>query len=139
MPPPPTKNVNEIRDLPDQFMFMFLQRTFPTGTIIAYEKVPIVWKRNHRESKTTRPDFYIKTPNGHEFLIEGATSKRRKGKQDPKKWQKRIVRNGAPGRRLYVYYRDNLEAIQKHHPDLKFFNEDGRVNASEAIFGADKV
>lgn len=139
LPPPPTRSIDEIRNLPDKYMFLFLQRTFLPGTIIAYEKVPVVWIRNHREQKTTWPDFYVKTPNGHEFLIEITTSKRREGKKDPKKWQKRIARNGSPDIKLYVYYGDNLAAIQKHHPDLKFFNKNGTVNTSEAIFNASMV
>ncbi len=128
LPPPPTRSIDEIRDPVDKYFFIFLQRIFPKGTIIAYEKVPIDWDRKDRKRKTTKPDFYVKTPNGHGLFIEVTTSKRRKGKRDPKKWQKRIVRNGAPEIKFYVYYRDNLKTIQKYHPDLEFFREDGSAN-----------
>lgn len=136
LPPPATKSIDEIHYVPDKYMFLFLQRTLPEGSLIAYEKALVIWDRPRRKTKVTKPDFYTLTPDGRETLIESTTSRRRKGKQDPKKWAKRIVRNGVPGRRLYVYYRDNLEAIQRHHPDLEFFKEDGKVNTSGTIFDA---
>jgi hypothetical protein len=123
LPPTPTLSENEILLRAERLYFIYLCRTRPKETLIAYEKVALIEeRRKHNKRKKTVPDFYVLEPNNHQDFIEITTSKRREGKKDPKRKQKAIARNA--GEVLTVVYGEDLRAIQAEYPDLVFFNNE---------------
>ena len=69
----------------------------------------------------TLPDFRIENTRTGRIIYVEITTMRRNGEKDVKEKQRRVM-STQEGVLYVVLYRDNLEKIQRKHPEYNFFN-----------------
>jgi hypothetical protein len=116
-----TSNICEINGVAEQQFFLLLKDKLPYDTQIIYEDRFFKQKSNGKEEGTV-PDFHIIKPDGKEYFIEITTQIMRSNGDDPKRKQKEIMSKTSPTKKYVVLYREHLENIQRHYPEILFFN-----------------
>lgn len=69
----------------------------------------------------TLPDFLITRHDGRKIFVEITKSKRRKSYNNLKRKQRNIMEISAPNDKYVVLSRENLESIQRAHPEINLY------------------
>ena len=106
-----------------QFFILFsrlLREKMPRATIV-HEPTLFEKQEGTNIVSGTLPDFLITRPDERKIYVEITISKMNGNEEGLKHKQRNIMKASAPHAKYVVLSRENLEAIQKRHPEAQFF------------------
>lgn len=105
---------------------------------ITYEPRMFYHVNQEGRKKGTLPDFFIKNPRNEkiggiyvELTISDFGRSENEAVNDPKRKQKSVMEESAPGERYVVLYRAHLERIENAHQDITIFHRKTKWDDTE--------
>ena len=114
-------NIDNVIERKFFILFSRLLKKMPGATIV-HEPTFFEVQSGPNTISGTLPDFLITRPDGRRIYVEITSSKKNNGSsEEAKSRQKRLMSQTSEDIKYVVLYKENLEAIQKRHPEVQFF------------------